>query len=87
MRNCCSVIEEMIKFIPKEEEDLIRALSWNYEDSLYKAPEETIQWERTSDTLVRYIGTPNINKSWQIKILSIFSTIPEEEIIKELKNV
>ena len=86
MRDCHKIIREMINCIPKEEIDLINALEWNYNDAWYKSPEETIHWIRTSETLQKYINPPDINKNWQIKILSIFSTISEEDIIKELSS-
>lgn len=87
-RNCGVVITEMLNKIPKNKEnvDLIEALDWNREDASYKAPEETLQWERTQQTLIKHIPKPN--KDWQFEVLSIFTTMPIDEIKKAVeKNV
>jgi hypothetical protein len=41
----------MISKIPKEKTEFIKDLEWNFKDSSYKHPNETLQWERTSMTL------------------------------------
>jgi hypothetical protein len=79
-RNCCDVITEMIKHIPKERSDLLSDLEFNYEDSSYKAPEENIQWYRTSETLQKHIPYPQ--EDWELEVLSIFSCLPIDEIKK-----
>lgn len=80
-RDCGRVISQMIEKIPVNETELIEALKWNKEDAACKAPEETIQWIRTSETLLEYIGKPE--EEWHFEVLSIFSTIPVEEIRAE----
>lgn len=77
-RLCHKVITEMLAHIPQYNTDLIEALSWNYNDSLYKAPEETLQWERTMKSLQTFI--PNPVEDWEFKVLSIFTTKPIEEL-------
>ncbi len=77
-RICHEVILEMLQLIPKTETDLISDLLWNYEDSTYKPPEETIQWNRTMQTLIKHIPTPE--KDWEWDVLSIFTTKPIEEL-------
>ena len=57
------------------------ALEWNKNDADYKAPEETLHWQRTMETLQKYIPAPT--QEWEFKVLSIFTTKP----IKELKEV
>lgn len=71
-RNCCEVIRKMIEKIPEEHLEFIKALQWNYEDASYKAPEETLQWTRTMQTLQEHI--PNPQQDWEYEILSIFTT-------------
>jgi hypothetical protein len=44
----------MLEKIPKVE--FIKDLEWNYEDASCKAPEETIQWDRTSRTLIKHMS-------------------------------
>lgn len=79
-RNCCEVILEMIKEIPEEKTEFIKKLQWNYEDAWYKAPEETLQWERTMQTLQKFIEKPV--EDWEFKVLSIFTTKNVEDLKK-----
>lgn len=72
MRNCCEVIGEILKVVPTDEGDFIEALNWNYDDASYKAPEQTIQWTRTSETLLKYIQIPR--EDWHFEVLEIFTT-------------
>ena len=89
-RNCVIVINNMLSHIPKTESAFIKALEWNREDASYKAPEESIQWERTQHTLMTYMPEPT--EDWEIKVLSIFTALSikkvEEMLIKdrEYKN-
>lgn len=82
-RICTEVITEMINVIPKDQIELIKDLEWNYEDASYKAPEETIQWVRTSLTLQQHIPIPK--EDWEFQVLSIFSTKPVDEIKLQVK--
>ena len=79
-RLCTDVIDQMINIIPKENTQLIQDLQWNHIDASYKAPEETIQWYRTSETLRKHI--PNPKENWEFDVLSIFTTEPVDEIKK-----
>lgn len=72
----------MVFNIPENEIELLKDLKWNYEDSLHKPPEETLQWERTMMTLVKHIPVPK--KDWEFEILSIFTTKSIDEIKKML---
>lgn len=82
-RDCALVITEMLELIPKEKTELISKLEWNKEDAMYKAPEESIQWFRTSETLQEYILEPK--EDWEFKVLSIFSTLSVEDIKEEIR--
>jgi len=82
-RFCQLVISEMLEKIPKSEKELIKDLKWNFEDSCYKAPEETLQWERTATTLQKHIPKPF--KDWHFEIISIFTKKPIETLIR-IKN-
>ena len=77
-RICTDVIQQMLDIIPENNTELIKDLQWNYEDASYKAPEETIQWIRTSHTLQKHITKPT--EEWEFNVLSIFSTKPVDEI-------
>lgn len=83
-RNCGIVINNMLNHIPYTESKLRKALEWNRDDAAYKAPEETIQWERTQHTLMEYM--PNPEEEWQFKVLSIFTTVPIEELKLNFKK-
>lgn len=83
-RNCQSVILEMINVIPEDNIKFIDALKWNYGDAAYKAPEETIQWERTMQTIIEHIPIPNCD--WEYEVLSIFTTMPVEAIKGRMKD-
>lgn len=82
-RICTEVIKEMIKEIPEDKKDFISALKWNLKDASYKAPEQTLQWERTTATLQRFIITPK--EDWEFKILSIFMIKDISELKKMFK--
>jgi hypothetical protein len=80
MRDCCKVISQMILSIPGDRTDFIKDLHWNYQDASYKAPEETIQWHRTQQTLIKHIPSPV--EDWEFEVLSIFTTEPIEKLRK-----
>ena len=84
-RNCVEVIKLMLKEIPLVEENFkfISRLNWNLDDAYYKAPEENIQWIRTSETLQEYISIPNLD--WHYQVLSIFTTKSIEELKQMIK--
>tara|TARA_R110000822_G_scaffold25937_14_gene78494 strand:+ start:439 stop:762 length:324 start_codon:yes stop_codon:yes gene_type:complete len=81
-RNCGYVITQMLTKIPKSKDttELIEALEWNRDDASYKAPEETLQWQRTTQTLMKYIPDPS--EDWQFEVLSIFTTRTVDEVKK-----
>lgn len=85
-RTCYNTIKEMIALVPKvpENKEFRLALLWNMEDSAFKAPESNIQWERTYDTLIKYIAPP-FTEVWKAKIWSAFSLKPLEEILLSAK--
>jgi len=80
-RICQDVIIKMILKIPKENAELIKDLQWNLKDARYKAPEETLQWQRTHQTLIKHLSKPT--KDWEFEVLSIFTTQP----INDLKKI
>lgn len=83
-RNCCVVIDQMLKLIPSENSEFIADLKWNLEDAFYKPPEETIQWHRTASTLQKHIPIPA--QDWEFEIISIFSMKPVEILKKEVSD-
>ena len=78
-RDCCVVIRQMIEKIPPEKTEFIKDLQWNYDDATYKAPEETIQWYRTMETIKKHI-TPKPVEEWEFELLSIWAVMPIEEV-------
>lgn len=83
-RICTTIISEMVSKIPESEIEFIKDLQWNYEDASYKAPEETIQWNRTYQTIVKHIPKPK--QDWEFEVLSIFSTMTVENIKEIMLN-
>jgi len=71
-RNCQIVISQMVEKIPESQAEFLEDLAWNFEDAAYKAPEETLQWERTMKTLMKHIPKPI--EDWEYEVLSIFTT-------------
>lgn len=84
MRDCCEVIKKIKEIIPKNKVELHTALDWNYEDAMFKAPEETLQWEKTAQTLNKYIPKPI--DDWEYEIVSIFTLIPIEKLKEDFKK-
>lgn len=87
-RDCQAVIREILRVIPPSfTSALVRDLNWNLEDAAFKAPEETIHWERTCETLEKWISPPK--EEWEFQIWSIFTTKSVEElkaVIEKEKN-
>lgn len=77
-RDCSKVIEEMVSHIPLDKTELLKELGWNSEDASYKAPEETLQWERTQQTLIKYIPKPA--EKWEFEVLSIFTALSIDDL-------
>lgn len=80
-RNCVTVITQMLAHVPSDKTQFILDLELNREDASYKAPEETIQWFRTAQTLEKYISSPR--EDWEFEIVSIFTTMPVEALRKQ----
>ena len=53
-------------------DELIKDLQWNFDDAGYKAPEETLQWERTMKTLEKHIPTHSVHPE-PIAIIALFT--------------
>jgi|ERR1035437_175475 hypothetical protein len=83
-RNCCEIIMKMLDRIPDEKTELIKDLEWNFEDASYKAPEETLQWQRTMETLMKHIPAPT--EEWEFEVLSIFTTKSVEKVKEMFKK-
>lgn len=84
-RDCSEVISKMLEKIPTDKVELIKDLEWNKEDAKYKAPEETLQWKRTMETLQKHIPPPP-TEDWQFEVLSIFTTKSVEELKAQFKQ-
>lgn len=83
-RNCQEVITQILELVPADKLDFIKDLQWNFEDAGYKAPEETLQWERTMYTLMKHIPIPSAD--WEFEVLSIFTTRPIDQVRLEFAN-
>ena len=83
-RDCVAVIASILELVPTEKTDLIKDLEWNMDDASYKAPEENIQWIRTSETLQKHIELPS--EEWEFEVLSIFSTQSVNDIKKGVEE-
>ena len=82
-RQCTTVIKSMMEKVPSDKVEFIKDLEWNFEDASYKAPEETLQWQRTMQTLQKHIPNPSLD--WEYEVLSIFTTRSVEEL-KQMPN-
>ena len=80
-RMCHQVIDQMLDKIPEDKVEFINDLKKDWESSVYKAPEETIQWVETQLTLQKHIGQPT--EDWHYEVLSIFTT----KSVSELKDM
>ena len=85
MRDLITLIDEMLREIPKKEEYLIAALEDIQDSQMYRAPEDMLGWELVSEQLQNLNMTPR-SPMWKYKICSIFSTMSIEEIKKEVKE-
>jgi hypothetical protein len=74
----------MLAKIPEEKTEFIIDLKWNYDDASYKAPEETLQWQRTMETLMKYIPAPT--EDWEFEVLSIFTNKTIEKLREQFKK-
>lgn len=83
-RNCFEVIVQMLTKIPEGNDEFVKELQWNLEDSFYKPPEENIQWYATMNTLIKYIPRPE--REWEFEVLSIFTTKSIEELKQDIDN-
>ena len=93
MRKLIDVIDEMLSVIPEKERDLIAFFEDVKESQRVRAPEDMTGWWEISDELgyilneiedipkfIRRIKTPE----WKLKLFSIFSTQPLDEIKNEI---
>jgi hypothetical protein len=69
----------MLDTIPEEKTELIKDLQSNFENAGYN----TMQWQRTVQTLTKHIPVPT--EDWEFEMLSILTTKSIEEI-KEMFN-
>lgn len=87
MRDCCQIIEQIIKEIPTDRTDFIVDLQKDHYNASFKAPEEILQWERLQNTLTRYIPESKEDwEDWEFRVLSIFTTKPVD-ILKNRKDI
>lgn len=85
MRNLITLIDEMLKEIPKKEKYLIESMK-DIQDSQYcRAPEDMLGWKLVSEEL-QNLNLKITSPLWKFKICSIFSTMTIEEIKKELRK-
>lgn len=78
MRNCCLIIENIIKEIPTNQKDFIVDLKLNYKTASYTAPEDNAKWVSLQETIQKYIPKPT--QDWEIKVLSLLMNIYENEV-------
>lgn len=77
-RNYAVVITQILAEIPTEKIEFIEALKRDLVNASYKAPELTVQWQRTMQTLQGYIPQPK--EDWEFKVLHIFTTRTIEQL-------
>lgn len=81
-RDIVEVINQIIEKVPIDNIEFRKRLQWVMEDSYYKAPELMwISWERLQEAIIEFIPPEKRPKEdWECEILSIFSTIPVNDI-------
>jgi hypothetical protein len=93
MRKLIDVIDEMLSVIPKQEESLISFFEDVKDSQRVRAPEDTIGWWQISDKLDSILdnieSTPKILRKikvplWELKLFSIFTKQPLEELKREI---
>lgn len=83
MRDCRTVIKEMLNVIPKEQPNFKKSLKYVYRNAFYKAPEDNSSWLKAHDIIIQ--GIPKPVEDWEFEVLSIFTTKSIDEL-KQLVN-
>lgn len=83
MRNLIDVINQLLSVIPKSEEQIRNELLDIQDSQKFRAPEDMIGWYQVSEILQNFTFNKT-TPSWQLKMCSIFSTQPLEEIKREI---
>ena len=93
MRNLIEVIDEMLSVIPKQEISLILFFEDIKDSQKVRAPEDMTGWWQISNRLDSILdnikSTPKFLRKikiplWKLKMFSIFTTQPLEEIEKDI---
>jgi hypothetical protein len=96
MRYHLEVAKQIQSALP---ENLKPEMDWVINDLSCKAPEEYLGWYRLMQTVYKIVGLCVDDKyqpvnteilltdEWKINVMSILSTIPEEDIKKELQSI
>jgi len=88
MRNLVRVINDIVKFIPKDNFDFIKELERIKSDQIqWTAPESMVRWEEASYALEDFLYNPIPTEEWEFEILSIWSTKSIEEVKEEYKEL
>jgi len=85
MRNLITLIDEMLKVIPKRKVYLIESLKDIQDSQRYRAPEDMLGWQLVSEEL-QNLNLTRWSPKWKFELCSIFSTLSIEEIKNELKK-
>jgi len=83
-RDFHKIFRKIKNLIPVSRHCFIEDMDWVIEDASYKPPEDDLPWRRCFDALQKNIEIPR--EDWEIKIWSIFSEIPEDEIKEQIKQ-
>ena len=84
MRDCRTVIKEMLNVIPKEQSNFKRSLKYVYRDAFYKAPEDNTSWSKAHSIIIQVISKPV--EDWEFEVLSIFTTKSIDELKQLIKD-
>ena len=84
MRDFNEVARQIKELVPETETKFHEDLGWVIDDAFYKAPEETLQWHRCFGVIQRHVPKPR--EDWEIKMWSIFSLVPEDEIREQINE-
>lgn len=83
-RSLALLIDEMLKEIPSNERSLIASFKDIQSSQRCRASEDMTGWNLVSEELQNF-HLNSKSPRWQIKLCSLFSTVPVKEIIQSLE--
>lgn len=80
-----AVMFNMIAFLPQDKEDFKEDLLTHIRNNYYASPEDSSEWLKAKETIMRHLPISQITEDWQFKLLAVFTIKPIEVLRTELK--